>query len=82
MNIGIVIPAQSFLVLTGPGSQRFTQIAFGILAADHKSDLSGWIGGNGGVGIFDDGEDFFAGFFEVCDQGEVKPLVFGCNVLG
>ena len=66
MDILVVVPTQLLLFLDAPFPDRFLDVAFGIFAADHEADLAGGVGGDGGVGVFDDGEDFFAGGFEGC----------------
>ena len=78
MNIRIIVPTQPLLLLTRPGPHRLAHIAARILAADHEADLAGGVGGDGGVGVFGDGEDLFAGVAQVGNQREMQPLVFGC----
>jgi hypothetical protein len=77
VNIGVIVSAQLLLFLARPGAQGLLDVACSILAADHETDLAGWVGWDGGVGVFGDGEDFLAGLLEVGDEGEVEPLVFG-----
>lgn len=67
MNLAIIIPTQPFLLLHTPMPQRRLDIPVRVLAADHKPDLARGVGGDRGVGVFDGGEDFFAGGFEGCD---------------
>jgi hypothetical protein len=38
--------------------------------------LAGWVGGDGGVCVFDGGEDLLAVLLQLGDQWEVEPLVF------
>lgn len=75
MDILIIISTQFLLFLDTPFPDRFLDIAFRVFAADHEADLAGRVRGDGGVGVFDNGEDFFTGSFERGDQGEVEPLV-------
>ena len=75
MDIGIVVSAKTFLVLTGPLAQWFTNVARRVLAADHEADLAGRIGGNRSVSVFGNGEDLLASLLQVPDQREVQPLV-------
>lgn len=75
MDFLIIIPAKLLLLLERPAPQRHLDIPFGILAADHEADLAGRVGGDGGVSVFDGGEDFLAGFLELGDEREVQPLV-------
>jgi hypothetical protein len=37
--------------------------------------LAGWVGGDGGVCVFDGGEDLLAVLLQLGDQWEVEPLV-------
>lgn len=67
VDLLIVIPAQLLLLLGAPFPQRRFHVAILVFAADHEADLAGGVGRDGGVGVFDGGEDFFAGFFEVGD---------------
>lgn len=78
MNIRIVVSAKLLLFFSSKGSQRLLNIAIGILTADHEADLAGGICGDGGVGVLDGGEDFFAGLLELGDKLQVEPLVLGC----
>lgn len=80
VNIRVVVAAETLLLLAGPGADGLADVAGGILAADHEADLAGGVGGDGGVGVFGDGEDLLAGLAEVGDQGEMEPLVFGCGM--
>lgn len=77
MDIGVVVAAQTLLLLTRPLSQGLTDVTVRILAANHESDLTRRVGRDGGVGVFGDGEDFLASLAQVCDEREVQPLVFG-----
>ena len=78
VDVGIVVAAQTVLLLAGPGANGLLEIGLGVLAADHEADLAGGVGGDGGVGVFGDGEDLAASLLEVGDQLEVKPLVLSC----
>ena len=76
VDLGIVVTAQLVLLLRGPLAQRLADVAVGILRADHEADLAGWVGGDGGVCVFDRGEDLLAVLLQLGDQWEVEPLVF------
>lgn len=78
MNILVIVPTQPLLLILRPGADRHAQVPAGVLGADHEADLAGWVGGDGGVGVVDGGEDLLAGLFQVGDEFDVKPLVFGC----
>ena len=79
VDVLVVVAAETLLLLARPGARGLAHVAVGVLAADHEADLAGGVGGDGGVGVFGDGEDLLAGLAEVGDQGEVQPLVFGCG---
>lgn len=77
MDLLGVVPTQLVLFVGLPVAERNFDIAVGILAADHETDLARGIRWDGCVGVFDDGEDLLAGFLELADEREVQPLVFG-----
>ena len=77
VDIGVVVAAETLFLFAGPGAEGLADVAVCVLAADHEADLAGGVGGDGGVGVLDDGEDLLAGLLELTDQLEVKPLVFG-----
>ena len=79
MNRLIIVPTQLILLVGIPAAHGRRDVPVFILAADHEADLARRVGGDGGVGVFDRGEDFFAGFLEIGDQGEVEPLVLRCK---
>ena len=76
VDVGVVVPAQLVFLLGSPAPQWRCEIAISILAADHEADLAGWVGGDGGVCVFDRGEDLLAVLLQLGDQWEVEPLVF------
>lgn len=80
VDIRVIVPAQPLLLLTRPAANRLAHIALGVLAAHHEADLARRVGGDGGVGVFGNGEDLLAGLAEVGDEREVEPLVFGYRV--
>jgi len=55
------------------------EVALAVLGADHKADLTGWVGGDGCVGVLDVGEDSLARLLEVGNDVEVQPLVLGLS---
>jgi hypothetical protein len=81
VNLGIVVSAQLVLFLRSPLAQRLANIAVGILAADHEANLTRWVGGDGGVCVFDSWEDLLAVLLELGDQWKVEPLVLSCTKL-
>lgn len=78
MDVLVVVAAELLLLLTGPAANGLLDVTSGILAADHEADLAGGVGGDGGVGVFGNGENLLAGLLEVGDQRQVQPLVLGC----
>lgn len=79
MDLLVVVAAKALFLLARPGAHGHTQVAVGVLGADHESDLAGWVGRDGGVGVFGDGKDLFAGLLQVADQFQMEPLVFSCT---
>ena len=77
MDLLVVVLAQLVLLSLGPLADGLLEVAVGVKAADHEADLARGVGGDGGVGVLDVGEDLLAVLLELGDQGEVKPLVLG-----
>jgi hypothetical protein len=74
-----VVLAQLFLLRNGPASERLLQVAIGVLAANHEANLSGWIGRDRGVAVFNVRENLFASLLEVGNKWHVQPLVLSCR---
>ena len=79
MNLLVIISAQLILLLSIPAPYRRRNVSILVFGADHEADLTGRIGGDGGVRVFDSREDLLAGFFEVGNESEMEPLVFRCE---
>ena len=77
MDLLAVVLAQLVLLLRRPVAERLLEIALTVLGTDHEADLAGGVGGDGGVGVLDGGEDGLAGLLEIGDDVEVQPLVLG-----
>lgn len=77
VDLSVVVAALGLFLLGCPLAKRNTDIAVGILAADHEADLARRVGRDGGVGVLGDGEDFLAVFLELGDERQVEPLVLG-----
>lgn len=77
MDLLVVVLAELLLLGLGPLAHRLLEVAVGVKAADHEADLARGVGGDGGVGVLDVGEDLLAVLLELGDQGEVEPLVLG-----
>lgn len=78
VNLRVIVFAEFFFLLLGPGTQRYANVTFGILAAHHETDLARRVSGNGGVGVLCHREDLFAVLLELDDERQMKPLVLGC----
>lgn len=76
MDILVVVLVDLLFLFSVPASEWLLQVAVGILAANHESDLTRWVGWNSGVSIFNIWENLLAVSLELGDQWEVKPLVF------
>lgn len=75
MDIRVVVAELRVLLLGGEAAERSLHVAGGVLGADHKADLAGGVGGDGGVGVLDGREDLLAVLLELGDQWQVEPLV-------
>ena len=78
MDLGRVVSALLILLLLGPGSEGVLDVGLGVLGADHKANLARGVSRDGGIGIFDSGEDLSAVLLELGDERKVQPLVLGC----
>lgn len=58
VDLGVVVLAETGLLLGGPGAQGLLNIAALLLAAHHESDLARWVGGDRRVGVLSHREDF------------------------
>ena len=77
MDLLVVVLAKLVLLGLRPLADGLLEVAVGVKAADHEADLARGVGGDGGVGVLDVGEDLLAVLLELGDQGEVEPLVLG-----
>jgi hypothetical protein len=77
VDLLVVVLAKLVLLGLGPLADGLLEVAAGVKGADHETDLAGGVGGDGGVGVLDVGENLLAVLLELGDQGEVKPLVLG-----
>jgi hypothetical protein len=77
VDLLVVVLAKLVLLSLGPLADGLLEVAVGVKGADHETDLARGVGGDGGVGVLDVGEDLLAVGLELGDQGEVKPLVLG-----
>lgn len=75
MDLLAVVLAKLLLLFLRPCPERLGEVALGILAADHESNLARRVGGNGSVCVLDVGEDLLARLLEAGDKGQVKPLI-------
>ena len=74
----VVVLAQLLFLRGGPAAERFPEVRVGVLGADHKANLARGVSRDGGIGIFDSGEDLSAVLLELGDERKVQPLVLGC----
>lgn len=77
VDISIVVAVELLLLLWAPSAKGCLEVAVAVLAADHETNLTRWVGWDGSVGVLDVGEDFLAVLFELGDQWQVQPLVLG-----
>lgn len=77
MDFSIVVSAKLLLLLLGPLPQWLGNIPVRVFAADHESNLARWVGRDGGVSVFGDGESLSAILLEPLDEIDMEPLVFG-----
>ena len=75
VDIRAVVSAKLLLLLDGPATDWILEVTLGVLAANHEANLARWVGWDGGVGVFDVGENLFAVFLELGDHSKVEPLV-------
>lgn len=75
MDIGAVVSAKLLLLLGGPAAEWCLEVTVSVLAADHETDLARWVSWDGGVGVFDVGENLLAVFLELGDHRKMEPLV-------
>lgn len=80
MDVLVVVAAELLLLLSGPGAEGLTDVAGGVLGADHEANLAGGVGGDGGVGVLGNGEDLLAGLLKFGNHVKVEPLVLGCQI--
>jgi hypothetical protein len=75
VDLLVVVLAELVLLGLGPLADGLLEVAAGVKGADHETDLARGVGGDGGVGVLDVGEDLLAVGLELGDQWEVEPLV-------
>lgn len=75
VNLGVVVPAQAFLLLAGPRALRDAHVTPGFLAAHHEADLARGVRRDRRVGVLGDREHLAAVLLQLCDELEVEPLV-------
>jgi len=75
VNFLIIVPAQLLLFLYAPAPERLAHIPIFGFTADHESDLAASVSRDSSVGILNGRKDFFAGFLEVGNKGQMQPLI-------
>ncbi len=81
MDIRAVVSAKLLLLLDGPATDWILEVTLGVLAANHEANLARWVGWDGGVGVFDVGENLLAVFLELGDHSKVEPLVLSYSLM-
>lgn len=79
MDLGVVVAALGLFLLGGPLANGNSNVAIGVLGANHESNLARGVGRNSRVGVLSDREDLLAVLLELGDERQVKPLVLGCS---
>ena len=75
----VVVSVPLVLLLLRYLPQRLGHVAGGILAAHHKANLAGRVGGDGGVCVLGHREHLAARLLQLGDDFKVQPLVLGCE---
>lgn len=52
---------------------RGLKVPSGSFGADHEANLTRWVSGDGGVGVFRNGEDVAGHLAQAVDQGKMQP---------
>ena len=68
-----------FVVVNGVGDlpYRSLEVPLLTLSADHETDLTARVSGDGSEGVFCGSEDFAGGPLQLFDQGSVQPKALG-----
>lgn len=67
VDLRVVVPG------VGNGTKGDGQVSGRVLGADHDTNLTSGVGGDGGEAVLDDREELGASFLEGLDEGKVNP---------
>jgi hypothetical protein len=81
VDVSVVVTAELLLLLAGPLAEWDLDVAVSVLGADEETDLTGWVGWDGGVRVFDDWEDLAARLDETLNHVKMEPLVLSYKSL-
>jgi hypothetical protein len=77
MDLLAVVLAMLLLFLRSPGTEGLLKVAVGVLAANHETDLAGWIGRDRGIRVLDVRENLLARLLQGSNEGHMEPLILG-----
>ena len=75
MDLAVVVAEVGILELLGELADWLAKVGLWVLGADHETNLSSWVGGDGGESVLDDWEDLLAVLLDLLDEWKVKELV-------
>jgi len=75
----VIVSVHLLFLFGGYSPKRLGDVPVCVLAANHETNLAGWIGRDGRVGVFRNREDFATRLLKVGNELQVEPLVFGCH---
>ena len=64
----VIVSVHLLFLFAGYGPERLGDVPVCILAANHETNLAGWIGGDGRVSVFRNREDFAARLLKVGNE--------------
>lgn len=73
MDLLGVVSVDLVVLLVRERSQGSLDVGIGILGANHETNLTRGVGGDGSVSVLNNGEDLLAGLLEVRDDLEMEP---------
>jgi hypothetical protein len=76
--LGVVL-VNLVVLLIRERSQGSLDVGIGILGANHETNLTRGVGGDGSVGILSNGEDLLASLLKVLDDLEMEPNVLSLS---
>jgi len=73
----VIVSVHLLFLLVGYSPEGLGDVPVRVLAANHETNLAGWIGRDGRVGVFRNWEDFTTRLLKVSNELQVEPLVLG-----